>query len=245
MRSAFDELATILRVTEAKDCGSGQSRAHCLCDPGRSTPLSIKQTPTGWMHYCHKGGCSRQHFCARVGLRSTRRPLQRPQPYTPIYRAVLPQASRDALARFERLPVATTHAYLRAKGIPPVAGLRLDGDDLVAPMYDDAGVLRNLQRVIERRGGLVRGGRLPSTFEKRFLKGAPTRGLYFVVGKPTRRLHIAEGIASAISTHVLTSELTLCAFSVANLAAVAVLAVRKYGARQIVIAADHDGKEAA
>ncbi|EKB0584005.1 toprim domain-containing protein [Salmonella enterica] len=141
----------------------------------------------------------------------------------------------------EKTRPATSNAYLTRKGfhalecltltaIHKTGGVMFRAGDVVVPLYDDTGALVNLQLI--NADGL-----------KRTLKGGQVKGACNVIeGKKQagKRLWIAEGYATALTVHHLTSETVMVALSSVNLLSLASLARQKSPACQIVLAADRD-----
>lgn len=141
----------------------------------------------------------------------------------------------------EKTRPATSNAYLTRKGfhalecltltaIHKTGGVMFHAGDVVVPLYDDTGALVNLQLI--NADGL-----------KRTLKGGQVKGACHVIeGKKQagKRLWIAEGYATALTVHHLTSETVMVALSSVNLLSLASLARQKSPACQIVLAADRD-----
>lgn len=141
----------------------------------------------------------------------------------------------------EKTRPATSNAYLTRKGfhdlecltltaIHKTGGVMFRAGDVVVPLYDDTGALVNLQLI--NADGL-----------KRTLKGGQVKGACHVIeGKKQagKRLWIAEGYATALTVHHLTSETVMVALSSVNLLSLASLARQKFPACQIVLAADRD-----
>ena len=150
-------------------------------------------------------------------------------------------AAALAVRLMEKTRTASGNAYLTRKGFPdrecPVlsvmhktGGLTFRAGDVVVPLYDDTGVLVNLQLI--NSDGL-----------KRTLKGGAVKGAcHTIEGKKQagKRLWIAEGYATALTVHHLTGETVMVALSSVNLLSLASLARQKHPACQIVLAADRD-----
>ncbi len=156
------------------------------------------------------------------------------------------EADRKAAATLatklmEKTRTATGNAYLTRKGFPghecvmltgthKTGGVTFHAGDVAVPLYDDTGVLVNLQLI--NSDGL-----------KRTLKGGAVKGTcHTLEGKKEagKRLWIAEGYATALTVHHLTAETVMVALSSANLLSLASLARQKHPACQIVLAADRD-----
>ncbi|CZW22661.1 DNA primase [Enterobacter cloacae] len=150
-------------------------------------------------------------------------------------------AAALAVRLMEKTRTASGNAYLTRKGFPdrdcPVlsvmhktGGVTFRAGDVVVPLYDDSGVLVNLQLISSE--GL-----------KRTLKGGQVKGACHVIeGKKQagKRLWIAEGYATALTVHHLTGETVMVALSSVNLLSLASLARQKNPTCQIVLAADRD-----
>ncbi|MDW2633168.1 primase-like DNA-binding domain-containing protein [Citrobacter portucalensis] len=150
-------------------------------------------------------------------------------------------AAALAVRLMEKTRPATGNAYLTRKGFPALecltltamhktGGVTFRAGDVVVPLYDDSGVLVNLQLI--NADGL-----------KRTLKGGQVKGACHIIeGKKQagKRLWIAEGYATALTVHHLTGESVMVALSSVNLLSLASLARHKYPACQIVLAADRD-----
>ncbi|EAU5290956.1 DNA primase [Salmonella enterica] len=150
-------------------------------------------------------------------------------------------AAALAIRLMEKTRPATGNAYLTRKGFPdrecPVltvmhktGGVTFRTGDVVAPLYDDAGTLVNVQLI--NADGL-----------KRTLKGGAVKGTCHIIEgqkQAGKRLWIAEGYATALTVHHLTGETVMVALSSVNLLSLASLARQKHPACQIVLAADRD-----
>lgn len=156
------------------------------------------------------------------------------------------EADRKAAAELtvklmEKTHTTTGNAYLTGKGFPgrecltlttmhKTGGVTFRAGDLVVPLYDDSGVLVNLQLI--NSDGL-----------KRTLKGGQVKGACHIIEgqkQAGKRLWIAEGYATALTVHHLTGETVMVALSSVNLLSLASLAHQKHPACQIVLAADRD-----
>ncbi|MEP8665184.1 primase-helicase zinc-binding domain-containing protein [Enterobacter cloacae] len=150
-------------------------------------------------------------------------------------------AAALAVRLMEKTRTASGNAYLTRKGFPgheclmltathKTGGVTFRAGDVIVPLYDDTGVLVNLQLI--NSDGL-----------KRTLKGGAVKGAcHTIEGKKQagKRLWIAEGYATALTVHHLTGETVMVALSSVNLLSLASLARQKHPACQIVLAADRD-----
>ena len=139
-------------------------------------------------------------------------------------------AAVEAEKRFSAAVPCTQHPYLTTKGVQP-HGVRLEGDKLLIPMRNTAGKLRSLQTIAPNG-------------DKRFQKGGEVTGCYHAIGKPSNKLIITEGYATAASIHEATGQAVALTFNAGNLGAVATALRAKYPALKIIIAADDDYRTA-
>jgi putative DNA primase/helicase len=146
-------------------------------------------------------------------------------------------AAKKAQHIYSSAAECTEHPYLTAKGVRPVAGLKIGTDGkLIVPLRDETGKISTLQFVADKPDAET------GKWEKRFLTGGRKGGRFFYTGekKPDKSLLIAEGIATAISLNECTGLPVLVAFDVGNLLPVAELARRLYPVRKIILCADND-----
>ncbi|MDL2207153.1 DUF3987 domain-containing protein, partial [Desulfovibrio sp. OttesenSCG-928-M16] len=143
------------------------------------------------------------------------------------------EAASKAQAIYSAAVDCSAHAYLTAKGVKPVSGLRVSTNpkyaNLQVPVLNEQGKLVGLQ-FIGPDGG------------KKFLTGTCKKGAFFSIGgKDTESpLLIAEGLATALSLHECTGLTVVVSFDAGNLPPVAEMARRRYPNRKLVICADYD-----
>ena len=102
------------------------------------------------------------------------------------------EAATKAQAIYAAAAACDSHPYLTAKGVTAVPGLKLHKVALVVPVYDEEGKIVSLQFIGEDGG-------------KKFLTGGRKRGCFFAIGKDASKpLHIAEGLATALSIYEAT-----------------------------------------
>lgn len=118
-------------------------------------------------------------------------------------------------------------AYPEKKGVEPSVGLRFAKDDLLVPLYNVYGEIRNIQRI------------KPSG-EKRFLSGGEIRGNFYVIGGDDTTCYICEGWATGASLHKATGNTVIVAFNAGNLLPVCENAKKIMPQSVLVIAADND-----
>ena len=123
-------------------------------------------------------------------------------------------------------PATTGHAYLQSKGVKPY-GLRQLREMLVVPARDAEGTLHTLQFI-------------GADGSKRFLTGGRIAGSYHSIGRPEKRLLLAEGFATGASLFEATGLATAVCFNCGNLERVARSLRSKFPRLQLVICADDD-----
>ncbi len=115
------------------------------------------------------------------------------------------------------------------KGVPSF-GLRLWGNQLLIPIYDDADKLASLQSV-------------DPDGKKRFLSGGKMKGGTFFIpardGK-TDTVLLAEGYATAASAYMASGYAAFVAFNAGNLMVVALRARRLFPGAKLIVVADDD-----
>lgn len=136
------------------------------------------------------------------------------------------QARDDVAVILANASPARSHDYLTAKGIEP-HGVRCDGERLLIPLRDTAGVVQSLQTIAPDG-------------EKRFHSGGKVTGCYFSIGKPDGLVIVCEGFATGASIRESTGHAVAVAFNAGNLPPVAQTLHAKYPALKIIIAADDD-----
>jgi len=110
--------------------------------------------------------------------------------------AAIAAASR----RWERArPVDGQQPYLERKQVAP-SGARMDGDNLLVPMWDAAGDVINVQSIAPDG-------------TKRFHAGCPTVGARFYIGIGWGKVIICEGFATGASIYEATADKVVVAFS--------------------------------
>ncbi len=127
-------------------------------------------------------------------------------------------------------PAPDNHPYLQRKGVP-AGELKIDGDgNLLVPMRDEKGFLRNLQ-TIQPDG------------TKRYMKDGLKVGLMHVIkGDGKGPTIVAEGYATAADLHGATGRTVVVAFDAGNLEHVATALKKKSPDLDLVIAGDDDHK---
>ena len=119
------------------------------------------------------------------------------------------------------------HPYLKAKGVECEA-LRVEGDNLLVPMYDAAGKLWGLQTI-------------SPDGDKFFPAGGRKQGCFYPLPGTTDTIYICEGLSTGLSIHTaLNTAMVACAFDAGNLVPVAEALRAKYPDAKLVIACDND-----
>lgn len=124
------------------------------------------------------------------------------------------------------VPADGQHQYLAAKGVK-AHGLKSEGAALLIPLRDTAGVLHSLQTIAPDGS-------------KRFMPGGRTKGCYHAIGRPSGKLLIAEGYATAATLHEQSGHAVAVAFNSGNLLPVAQVLRAKYPCLTLVLCADDD-----
>ncbi|WP_342323684.1 DUF927 domain-containing protein [Kosakonia sp. BYX6] len=120
--------------------------------------------------------------------------------------------------------------YLISKGLPGFNYLVMPDGSLLLPLVDES-------------GAVVAAQTITPTGEKRLLAGSAKRGAYHPVNSPEqpRRVVLAEGLATALTCHLIRPEaLTVAAIDAGNLLPVAEAMRQQHPQAQIIIAADND-----
>ena len=121
------------------------------------------------------------------------------------------EAAKDAADLWQRAaPASFDHGYLAAKRIDPTP-LRQIGSRVLVPMFDQSGLLWNLQR-IEPDG------------TKRFLRGGKVDDLFCIIGefkRPGENAVIGEGYSTLSAVHESSGWPCVVSFTAANMIRVA------------------------
>ncbi len=158
-------------------------------------------------------------------------------------------AAGNAAALLKLARPCQAHAYLKAKGVLPVKGLKvIDAADairtgckfgpeitaesgrlLLVPIISEAGAVQSVEAITEDG-------------KKGYLLGAKKRDGYFVIGEksPGTDVYIVEGLATGLSVHQATTARVHVAFDAGNLKPVAEISRRRFPDARIVIAGDLD-----
>jgi putative DNA primase/helicase len=138
------------------------------------------------------------------------------------------KTAATARRRWDAAKPATEHLYLTAKNVRS-HGLRIEGTNLLIPMWHEKR-LWSLQTIAVDGDG----------FKKRFMWHGRKSGCYVPIGKPSKRIWIAEGYATAATIHEVTGDCVVCAFDANNLVKVAATIRTLFIEREVHVAADND-----
>lgn len=143
-------------------------------------------------------------------------------------------ATLDARARWTRaLPVnGGGNPYLERKGVAPY-GTRCEGDNLLVPIYGLDGLILSVQSIAPN------GAKL-------FHAGAPVRDGTMTLGNaPDGPVVIVEGFATGATIQAATGHVVVVGFSKGALLRTAQIAAKRFAGREIIVAADSNGVDAA
>lgn len=146
------------------------------------------------------------------------------------------KAVREARDRWDwAVPVnGASHPYLARKGIDPYHA-RIEGDNLLVPLFDAAGEIQSVQMIPPGEGE-----------RKLFHGGAPVRGAYCLLGENLDSpIVVVEGYATGATVQKATGWTVAVAYSKAQLGTVARQLHKTNPSRPIVIGADTNGVEQA
>jgi len=143
-------------------------------------------------------------------------------------------AIQEARARWARaLPInGVGNAYLTRKDVAPY-GCRREGDNLLVPIFDNAGLIQSVQSIAPDGS-------------KMFHAGSPVTGGTFTLGDAAEGpVVIAEGFATGATVQAATGFLVIVGFSKGALERTAKIAQRRHPGRPIILAADVNGVDKA
>lgn len=138
-----------------------------------------------------------------------------------------------ARSLYESGEAVSSHPYLKAKHIASCDRLRCHSGNLLVPLFcivDKELQVMNIQTIYPNG-------------QKRFLKHATTKALCFPVGEISENVdevYICEGMATAITLHMVTKYLVLAAMNAGNLFAIANNTRKRWPQAKIIIAGDDD-----
>ena len=138
---------------------------------------------------------------------------------------------RQTWARATDTDSTPSHAYLTKKMLPGL-GLRRLREVLLAPLFDENGVIQ---------GGQTIG----ADGAKRFFAGARKKGLFcpigWLPGEPLTELLIAEGWASGCAAHLMFGLPAIASMDAGNLLPAARSIRQRYPNTKLIFACDWDG----
>ena len=144
-------------------------------------------------------------------------------------------ATQEARARWARaLPLnGTPNGYLTRKNVAPY-GCRCEGENLLVPMYGVDGLIQSVQAIS------------PDGRRKIFHAGAPVKGATLILAPDAQgAVIVGEGFATCATVQAATGCTVIVGFSKGALLTTARYAAERFPGREIVIAADTNGVEAA
>lgn len=151
-----------------------------------------------------------------------------------VFDDIIPPPNEIAHSKATKSPVNDnsefdkTKRYHERKGIELLGGAKLDGDNVVIPMYG-----RDKKRINKQT--------ITPDGNKKFEAGKPTSECYLVInGPPEGITYIAEGYATAASVAQCTNRPTVCAFSASNIPKVTEVVKDLWPDANYFVAADND-----
>lgn len=145
--------------------------------------------------------------------------------------------ARD-LAFWQTMSATGASHYLKRKGLDllPIAGIKHGKNQIAVAITDTNGVFHGLQRIY-------------NDGQKRFTKGLAKKGNFAVIGAETlpeklQTIHVCEGVATAASIHLATSEVVFSALDAFNLLPVCRALKRHYPKANLILWADNDWQKA-
>jgi putative DNA primase/helicase len=148
---------------------------------------------------------------------------------------IIIKSPEQAIATFLQAPPATTHPYLTKKQIKPYVA-RLNGDELLIPMYADLrGTLHSVQRILPEKD--------QDGTDKRYIKGTEKKGKCCIIGelKNAELVILVEGYATGATVHELTERPVIVCFDAGNVWNIAEMVRRTLPEIKLLIASDADG----
>jgi putative DNA primase/helicase len=134
------------------------------------------------------------------------------------------EEASKATDRWHSASTHCNHPYLAHKGVK-AHGIRQDGNVLLIPLRDTAGILHSLQTIAPDGDKRFRGR---------------MRGCYHAIGKPLGRVIVCEGYATGASIYEATGEAVAVGFNAGNLMPVALALHKAYPELVLLLAADDD-----
>ena len=123
------------------------------------------------------------------------------------------------------------HPYLKKKRIP-ASGLKQSGNNLMAPLQNDNGLIYSLQ-FIDLQG------------RKKFLPGGKVKGCFATLGdfSASSSICVCEGFATGATLFMaLENNVVVVAFNSGNLVEVCLILKSRFPEKQIIVASDNDIK---
>lgn len=137
------------------------------------------------------------------------------------------EKKREMLEYYNALPIPDSHPYLEKKNALVMSDLRIDGDSLIIPLYNNKGEIQSLQKI--KHNG-----------DKSFFTGISTSGVrYIFYGDKKNPTFLCEGYATGSSIFEATNSTVICAMNAGNLPKVS----KDY--KGAIVVADNDGEKGA
>ena len=131
---------------------------------------------------------------------------------------------KNAKILWQNAKICVSHPYLTKKKINP-NGTKIHENNLIVPVYDDAGEIISLQK-IDHEGN------------KKFLANTSVKFGRFGLGEIKDKIFVAEGFATGASIYEATGEAVAIAFSASNLHRVGHDLTRKYPSKMVALCQD-------
>jgi putative DNA primase/helicase len=144
------------------------------------------------------------------------------------------EAALQAKKIWDNAKNCETHPYLETKKVEAY-GLKIDGEKLLIPVYDENDNLVSLQEIWENPNKDVE-----KKFIKKFWKNGKTKCCCFTIGKIDDEVVICEGYATGATIYKCIGKAVVVAFYCGNILDVAKIIRKKYPKIKIIIAADND-----
>jgi phage/plasmid primase-like uncharacterized protein len=139
------------------------------------------------------------------------------------------EVAAECAAEYNSYPDATeSHPYLQKKQVASVPGLKWDGlIDLIVPMINEYGEIRNLQRI---------------NFDgnKLFTTGGEVKGCFCVIQGSESLVLPCEGLATGITLYIASGATVYISFNAGNLPAVTEIARRRHPNAKLIVCGDND-----
>ena len=193
---------------------------------GKNNKYRIKfalNSPWAWVYDWTNGTCQSFKLRSYTGA-------------TPKY---TPPPPKDTTEEFKALEKAKYHPYLERKkvALPEGINIRQQGKNLIVPIYSKDNIIISWQEIFPEKDSTGR--------DKKFKFNHTISGQtpHFIIGNPTDRIYICEGLATGLSVHKITGMQVYLAFTCHNLETVATMVKSRYNkSKKVIICRDNDLK---